>query len=272
MSDFGVTLSMHGLRFQSFGFQSFVDVVALPARFLVVDLHIERQREFALREYGIEISRQRLEDVLAGLLAGCEIAAFAEPEHHVEKAEIGISIRDRIMLTPDGADADAAEREDAGFNRCLADDFDGFAHVDKGVEIGGIFDREMRHAWSSSSFLSRSNRSTIPRGKRPGLNSQQKEACPEIINMLNLSDQIQSAHVAAQTQGETGHDRTAAGAQEMIQEVIHDVIEGRGAAFRKRAYAPRSDARILPLAADVAASRPRSRDAAVPSSAAPPRP
>src|SRR5882724_12102784 len=155
MSFVGEPLSMRGHQFQSF-----MDVVALPARLLVVDLHVERQRKLALREYGIEIGRQRLEDVRAGLLAGREVAALAEPEHHVEKAEIGISIRDRIMLAFDSADADAAEREDAGFNRGLADDFDGFAHVDKGVEIGGIFDREMRHAWSSSSFLSRSNRST----------------------------------------------------------------------------------------------------------------
>src|SRR5712691_11438137 len=111
MSDFDVTLSMHGLRFHSFRFQGFVDVVAFPARLLVVDLHVERQRELALREYGIEIGRQRLEDVRAGLLAGREVAALAEPEHHVEKAEIGISVRDRIMVASDGADADAAERE-----------------------------------------------------------------------------------------------------------------------------------------------------------------
>src|ERR1700712_5626005 len=80
---FGVTLSMRRLRFQSF-----MDVVALPARLLVVDLHVERQREFALGEHRIEISRQHFEDVLAGFFAGGEIAAFAKPQHHVEKAEM----------------------------------------------------------------------------------------------------------------------------------------------------------------------------------------
>ena len=59
------TLSMGRLHFQGF-----VDVVALPAGFLVVDLHVERQREFAVREHRIEIGRQRLEDMFAGLLAG----------------------------------------------------------------------------------------------------------------------------------------------------------------------------------------------------------
>src|SRR5215475_11953467 len=39
-SVFGVGLSMGGLRFQGI-----VDVVALPARLLVVDLHVERQGE-----------------------------------------------------------------------------------------------------------------------------------------------------------------------------------------------------------------------------------
>src|SRR6478735_4889409 len=139
-SDFGVTSSMGGLRFQGF-----VNVVALPTRFLVVDLHVERQREFALREDGIEMGRQRLEDVLAGLLAGGEIAALAEPQHHRKEAEIGVAVGDGVMLAFDGADADAAEREDAGLHRGLANDLDDFGHVDALVEIGRIFDREMRH-------------------------------------------------------------------------------------------------------------------------------
>src|SRR5690349_3171394 len=112
MSAFGVTLSMHGLRFQGF-----VDVVALPARLLVVDLHIERQRKLALREHGIEMRGQRLEDMFAGLLAGGEIAPLPEPQDHVEKAEIWVAVGDRIVLAFDGADADATEREDAGLNR-----------------------------------------------------------------------------------------------------------------------------------------------------------
>src|SRR6201999_4207183 len=77
---FGVTLSMGGgLHFRCL-LQGFVDVVAFPAHVLVVDLDIERQRECALGEYRIEIARQSLEDVLAGLLAGGEIAALAKPQ------------------------------------------------------------------------------------------------------------------------------------------------------------------------------------------------
>jgi hypothetical protein len=49
------------------------------------------------------------------------------------------------VLTSDGADADAAEREDAGRNRGLADHLDDLAYVDDGIEIGGVLDREMRH-------------------------------------------------------------------------------------------------------------------------------
>src|SRR5690348_15426943 len=79
-SAFGVGLSMGGLHFQGF-----VDVVALEAGFLVVDLHVERQREFHSREDRVEMGRERLEDVLAGLLAGGEVAALAEPQHHVEE-------------------------------------------------------------------------------------------------------------------------------------------------------------------------------------------
>src|SRR6185437_5942919 len=101
-SDFGVTLSMGGLRFQGF-----VNVVALPARILVVDLHVERQRELGLREDGVKMRRQRLEDVFAGLLTRRQITAFAEPQHHVEEAEVRVAVRDRAMLAPHGADANA---------------------------------------------------------------------------------------------------------------------------------------------------------------------
>src|SRR5579872_6327025 len=139
-SALGVALSMDRLRFQSF-----VNVVALPTGLFAVDLHVERQCEFALREHRIEMLRQRTENVLAGGLARCEVAAFAEPQHHVEKAVIEPAISDRIVLAADGADADAAEREDAGLDRGLAHDLDDLAHVEARVEIGGILDREMRH-------------------------------------------------------------------------------------------------------------------------------
>src|SRR6185437_4929846 len=139
-SDLGVALSMGGLRFQGF-----VDVVALPARFLVVDLHVERQRKLALCEHGIEMGRERLEDMLAGLLAGGEIAPLAEPQHHRKKAQIGVAVGDGVVLAFDGADADAAEREDAGLHRGFADDVDDLGHVDALVHVGRIFDREMRH-------------------------------------------------------------------------------------------------------------------------------
>src|SRR5882724_1002173 len=138
--DFGVTLSMRGLRFQGL-----VNVVALPAGFLVVDLHVERQRELAGRKHRIEMVGQDAKNMLAGLLAGGEIAALAEPQHHVEKAEMFPAVGDGKMLAADGADADAPERKDAGLHRGLADDFDDFCHVDAGIEIGGVFDREMRH-------------------------------------------------------------------------------------------------------------------------------
>src|SRR3954454_16906189 len=99
--DFGATLSMCRLRLQRL-----VDVVALPTGLLVVDLHVERQRELAFREYRIEIGRQHLEDMLAGFLPRGEVAAFAEPQHHVEKAEMRSAIGDRGVLAADGADTD----------------------------------------------------------------------------------------------------------------------------------------------------------------------
>src|SRR5258707_4687254 len=83
----------------------------------------------------------------------------------------------------------------------------------------------------------------------------------------------------------------ADGAQENIQDIIQDIIvqdifiqelfedlsiedfvEGGGIAFDGRVRAAGSDAGFFPLAADVAASRARGRDAAVPSLAAPARP
>src|SRR6059058_4919354 len=92
-SALGVGLSMGG-----FHFQGIVDVVALPTGVLVVDLHVERQGELGGREEGVEMPGERLEDVLAGLLAGRKIAAFADAQHHVEKAVILPRVCDRIVL------------------------------------------------------------------------------------------------------------------------------------------------------------------------------
>src|SRR6202048_3246108 len=130
-TSFGVTLSMRSLRLQRV-----VDVVALPAGVLVVDLHVERQRKFGLCKHRIEIGGKRLEDVFAGLSAGGEIAALAKPQHHVEKAQMRVAVGNRVMLATDSADADAPQRKDAGLNRGLADHLDDFPHVDARVEIG----------------------------------------------------------------------------------------------------------------------------------------
>src|SRR5450631_3749247 len=91
---------------------------------------------------------QRAEDMLAGFLAGGEIATLAEPQHHVEKAVLGLPVGDGKLLTADRANANPAEREDAGFHRGLADDFDDLVQVDAAIEIGRIFNREVRHAGS----------------------------------------------------------------------------------------------------------------------------
>src|SRR6266702_7393516 len=117
-SAFGVGLSMGGLHFQCV-----VDVVALPARVLVVDLHVERQGEFRTCEDRIEMPGEGVENVLAGFLAGRKVAALADAQHHVEKAVVLPGIGDRIMLALDGTDADAAEREDAGLDCRLAHHF-----------------------------------------------------------------------------------------------------------------------------------------------------
>src|SRR3954469_3040871 len=140
-TSFGVTLSMGCCP----RFQSFVYVVAFPARVLVVDLHVERQRELAVGKDRIKIGGESLENMLAGLLAGCQIAPLAEAEHHVEKAQVSLAVGDGVVLASDGADADAAEREYPGLHRGVADQFDDFAHIDLRIEIGGVFDREMRH-------------------------------------------------------------------------------------------------------------------------------
>src|SRR3984957_20948814 len=125
--------------------QSLMDIVALPTGFLVVDLHVERQSEFALCKNRIEMRRQRTKDVLAGGLAGLQVAAFAKPQYHVEEGKVGIAVTDRKMLAPHRAHTDAAERKDAGLYCSLANAFHHVGHVDAGADSGGIFDGEMRH-------------------------------------------------------------------------------------------------------------------------------
>src|SRR4051794_14812942 len=117
--DFGVTLSMRGLRFQGF-----MDVVALPAGFLVVDLHVERQRKFGLLEHRIEMVGQGPEYVLAGVLAGSEVASLAKPQYHIEKGKMRRAVGDGEMFAANGADPDAAEWKDPGFDRGLAHGLD----------------------------------------------------------------------------------------------------------------------------------------------------
>src|SRR5436190_18719504 len=129
-SDFGVMLSMRGLRFEGV-----VNVVALPACFLVVNLHVKRQCEFAARENRVKIAGQDLEDMFAGRFSGGEIAALAKPQDHREKTEIRFPIRDRVMLAADGAHANAPDWKDAGFDRGLADEFDQLAHIHAGIEV-----------------------------------------------------------------------------------------------------------------------------------------
>ena len=52
------------------------------------------------------------------------------------KPKFVLAVGDRIVLASDGADANAAEREDAGLDRGLANQLDDRAHVDAPVEIG----------------------------------------------------------------------------------------------------------------------------------------
>src|ERR1700749_257458 len=114
--DFGVTLSMgRGLHFRSL-LQRFVDVVAFPAHILVVDLDIEREGIVALGKDGIEVGGERFEDVLAGLLPGGKPPPPPKPPPHRDEAMIRIAIGDRVVFAAHGADARAADREDAGFN------------------------------------------------------------------------------------------------------------------------------------------------------------
>src|SRR5260370_28463123 len=83
------TRSRHsGTRLFGLGGELFVDVVALPAGLLVVDLHLERQRERALRKHGIEMIGQHSENILADLLTLREVAALSNTQHHIEKPEI----------------------------------------------------------------------------------------------------------------------------------------------------------------------------------------
>src|ERR1700676_5288752 len=155
ISAFGVALSMRGLRFRNLRFQRLVNVVALPAGFLVVDLHVERQREFAPGENRIEMGREHLENVFARFRAGWEIAPLAKPQHHIEKAELRIAVGNRIMFAANGADPNPPERKDPGFHRGLAGDFADLADIDAGIEIGGIFKREMRHFRPPNFFADR---------------------------------------------------------------------------------------------------------------------
>jgi hypothetical protein len=83
-----------------------------------------------------ELCANSAENVLAGLLAGRQIAALAKPQHHIEETEMRLSVGDRVMLAADRANANATERKNPGFYRGPADDFDDLAHIDARIEVG----------------------------------------------------------------------------------------------------------------------------------------
>src|ERR1700687_887833 len=82
--------------------QNSMDVVAFPAGFLVVDLHVKRQRTLASRKDRVEVIGEGAENMFAGLLAGRQIAPLAKPQHHVEEAKMRTSIGDGVMLATGG--------------------------------------------------------------------------------------------------------------------------------------------------------------------------
>src|SRR6266478_10102873 len=118
---------------RAFRFKSRVDVIAFPAGFLVVDLHVERQREWARGKDRIEMIGEGAKNMLAGLLAGRKIAPLAQPQHHVEKAGMRTAVGDGVMLAADGTNTNAAERENAGLHRRLAHQFDDLADIEAGI-------------------------------------------------------------------------------------------------------------------------------------------
>src|SRR3954469_19794334 len=186
ISDIGVFLSMRSLRFQRL-----MNVVPLPAGFLVVDLHIERQRQLAIREHRVEVARHRIEDVFAGLLAGCEIASLAKSQHHVQKGEFRFAGRDCVMLAADGADTNPPERKHSGFNRSRADKLDQFADVDAGIEVGGIFNGKMRHSRTPKVRHAIQQRTCSCDRCRWAAVRAKKAHCKNLLNMLSVSDQTE---------------------------------------------------------------------------------
>ena len=67
------------------------------------------------------------------------------------------------MLATDGTNTNAAEWENAGLRRRLANHFDDFSHIEAGIKIGGVFNREMRHVGDhSNDSKGRSKRGNEP--------------------------------------------------------------------------------------------------------------
>src|SRR5690348_15573301 len=131
---------MRGLRFQRF-----MNVVALPTGFLVVDLHVKRQRELAAGKDRIEVAGERAENLFASPLAASEIAPLAKPKYHGQKTEMVCTIGYRVVLAADGAHANPSDRENTRLDRSLADKLDDLTHVDAFIQIARILNREMRH-------------------------------------------------------------------------------------------------------------------------------
>ena len=113
-----------------------MDVIAFPARFLVVDLHVERQRERTGGKYRIEVIGKGAKNMFASIPAGCHVPPLAKAQDHVEKAVLRIAVRDGVIFAADGANANAAERN--VLDRRLSNRFDDLADIQTGFEVGGV--------------------------------------------------------------------------------------------------------------------------------------
>jgi len=87
----------------------------------------------------------------AGAPPGFDVAATPHFQRRIDEAVAGVAVADGDMVAAMGAHADAAERKHPGFGCRDANRLAQRRPVDHAVEIGRIFNHDMRHRGVSRS-------------------------------------------------------------------------------------------------------------------------
>ena len=130
-------------------------------------LHVQRERERALRVERLEMLRQHREQLLGRALLHVERPAVADQRRDVHEAVIGRLVGDAVSVGSMRANAQAAERKHAGAERARMQLIEQRIERDLILDVRGILDDQVRQGESRCGLTyTRSRSDTVIDGRK----------------------------------------------------------------------------------------------------------